>query len=218
VLGVLQHFLGRPGLDNPAQVHDGYPVREGPGEPEIVGYDQRGQPQCVPQVRDKQQDFPSHGGVQRGHRLVGRFGPRWPMISGLVLAGATMLGLLRIGTRTPVTATWWDFALAGAGSGLCLTPMTQVAVSAVGAGRAGMASAVHNALRQFGQVLGVAVLGALVYARASASGRLAGTQAAAFLRGLHAAMLLSGAVLLAAAGLVAFALRGSPRSARGKLP
>jgi DHA2 family methylenomycin A resistance protein-like MFS transporter len=48
--------------------------------------------------------------------------------------------------------------------------MTQVAVSAVGADRAGMASAVHNALRQFGQVLGVAVLGAIIDARAARAG------------------------------------------------
>lgn len=103
-------------------------------------------------------------------RLVGRVGPRWPMLAGLVAAGAAMLGLLRLGTRTGAGEIWWDFAVAGAGVGLCLTPMTQVAVSAVGADRAGMASAVHNALRQFGQVLGVAVLGAIIDARAARAG------------------------------------------------
>jgi DHA2 family methylenomycin A resistance protein-like MFS transporter len=75
--------------------------------------------------------------------------------------------------------------------------MTQVAVSAVAASRAGMASSVHNALRQFGQVLGVAVLGAIVYAHAGTNG------GQGFIAGLHAAMWVSGTALLAAAALAA---------------
>jgi MFS transporter, DHA2 family, methylenomycin A resistance protein len=130
-------------------------------------------------------------------RLTGRVGPRWPMVAGLVAAAAGMLGLLRLGAHTGAGATWWDFALTGAGVGLCLTPMTQVAVSAVPASRAGMASSVHNALRQFGQVLGVAVLGAIVYAHGSAG----------FVAGLHAAMWVSGLALFGAAILVIALLR-----------
>jgi MFS transporter, DHA2 family, methylenomycin A resistance protein len=130
-------------------------------------------------------------------RLTGRVGARWPMVGGLVAAGAAMLGLLRLGAHTGAGATWWDFAVAGAGVGLCLTPMTQVAVSAVPASRAGMASSVHNALRQFGQVLGVAVLGAIVYAHGSAG----------FVAGLHAAIWVSGLALFGAAILVIALLR-----------
>lgn len=73
--------------------------------------------------------------------------------------------------------------------------------------RAGMASAVHNALRQIGQVLGVAVLGALVYGQLTrdgpADGRLNPAQAALFVTGLHHALWVSGLALLAAAALVA---------------
>ncbi|MGH3186249.1 MAG: hypothetical protein ACRDPY_20115 [Streptosporangiaceae bacterium] len=79
--------------------------------------------------------------------------------------------------------------------------MTQVAVSAVGASRAGMASAVHNALRQFGQVLGVAVLGAIIDARRGPAG-------------LHAAMWVSGLALLAAAAGGHPAAAGRPAAAR----
>jgi len=56
-------------------------------------------------------------------------------------------------------------ALLGGGIGLCGTPISAIAMSAVDVPRAGMASAVVNSLRQVGQVFGVAVLGALVYAR-----------------------------------------------------
>ena len=138
--------------------------------------------------------------------LVGRFGARRPMIAGLVIAGAAMLGLVRLGSTTPMSAIWWNFALAGFGVGLCLTPMTATAMSAVGAARAGMASAVHNALRQLGQVLGVAILGALVYAGlpgGHGGALLPPATRPAFVAGLHHAMWLSGLALLAAAALSA---------------
>jgi MFS transporter, DHA2 family, methylenomycin A resistance protein len=70
-------------------------------------------------------------------------------------------------------------------------------VSAVPAPRAGMASSVHNALRQFGQVLGVAVLGAIVYAHGPSG----------FITGLHAAMWVSGTASLGAAVLATGLLR-----------
>ena len=98
-------------------------------------------------------------------RLTGRIGERWPLVAGLVIAGVATLGLLRLAPGTPLSAIWWNFALLGGGIGLCGTPISAIAMSAVDVPRAGMASAVVNSLRQVGQVFGVAVLGALVYAR-----------------------------------------------------
>jgi DHA2 family methylenomycin A resistance protein-like MFS transporter len=138
-------------------------------------------------------------------RLVGRIGAFWPMLAGLTLGGAATLGLLRLDPGTGIGAIWWDFALIGAGIGLCLTPMTTTAVSAVDSSRAGLASAVHNALRQFGQVLGVAVLGVIVYARVPTGGgqRLDHARSLLFVDGLHGSIWVSGIALLAAAALVA---------------
>jgi DHA2 family methylenomycin A resistance protein-like MFS transporter len=145
-------------------------------------------------------------------RLVGRVGPRGPMLAGLAAAGLATLGLLRLRPDTGTGAVWWDLALVGAGAGLCLTPMTAIAVSTVDAGSAGMASAVHNALRQVGQVLGVAVLGALVYGElpgdTGGGRRLDPAGRAAFVSGLHRALAVSGLALLAAALLAALVLRG----------
>jgi DHA2 family methylenomycin A resistance protein-like MFS transporter len=129
-------------------------------------------------------------------RSAGRIGPRWPMLAGLTAAGLAMLALPAFGLLRPHGgggAILVLFVVAGAGIGLCLTPMTQVAVSAVGASRAGMASGVHNSLRQFGQVLGIAVLGAIIEARGPAG----------FVAGLDVAMRVSGAALLAAAVMAA---------------
>jgi MFS transporter, DHA2 family, methylenomycin A resistance protein len=139
-------------------------------------------------------------------RLVGYFGPRLPMLAGLVIAGAATFGLLRLEVNTGIGAIWWNFAILGAGIGMCLTPMTAVAVSAVGASRAGMVSAVHNTLRQLGQVFGVAVLGALVYARLpgiSIGPRLDPAQGRLFIDGLHNALWVCGLALLASAALAA---------------
>ena len=138
-------------------------------------------------------------------RLVVLTGERWPLMIGLLVSGAATLGLLRLQAATPLSAIWWNFALLGAGVGVCGTPSSSIAMSAVTAARAGMASAVNNASRQIGQVFGVAVLGALVYARlpggSGTGGRLDPGRQAAFVTGLHHALWVSGLALLAAAAL-----------------
>ena len=145
-------------------------------------------------------------GAQLSGRLVGRLGPRSPMVIGLCLCGAAMIGLLRLSPGSPISAVWWDLLAVGFGGGLSLTPMTATAMAAVRSERAGMASAVHNSMRQVGQALGVAVLGSLVYAGvaggSAGGGRLTVAQSAAFVDGLHHAVLASGGCLLVAALLV----------------
>lgn len=152
-------------------------------------------------------------------RLVGRLGERWPLIVGLAGAGAAMLGLLRLGVATPTGAIWWNFALLGGAIGLCGTPMSTIAMSAVGTDRAGMASAMVNAVRQVGQVFGVAVLGALVYGRLPGGHVRDSADQIGFLDGLHQALWLSGLGLLAVAAVSAVLLvvsshRVSPSAAR----
>jgi MFS transporter, DHA2 family, methylenomycin A resistance protein len=153
-------------------------------------------------------------GASASGRLTGRFGPRWPMIAGLVIAGGATLGLLRLGLATGIGAIWWNFALLGAGIGLCLTPMTTVAMSAADASKAGMVSAVHNACRQVGQVFGVSVLGALVYSRLpahSVSRLVTDTQRGAFVAGLRDALWVEGIALFSAALLAAILFTSAPR-------
>jgi len=143
-------------------------------------------------------------------RLVGRFSERWPLLAGLVISGLAMLALRRLGPGTGLGGIWWIFALLGAGVGLCGTPMTTLALSAVHASRAGMASAVLNSFRQIGQVFGVAVLGAFVYARLP-GGTAAGLPTTAdrllFVAGLHDALLLSGVALIVTAAVIFPSLR-----------
>ena len=127
------------------------------------------------------------------------------MVLGLGLCGVAMIGLLRLRSDSPISEVWWDLLAVGFGGGLSLTPMTATAMAAVRSERAGMASAVHNSMRQVGQALGVAVLGSLVYAvvvgGVAGGRRLYGAQSAAFVDGLHHAVLVSGGCLLVAAVL-----------------
>lgn len=152
-------------------------------------------------------------------RIVARIGAETPMIAGLVIAGVATLLLIRLGTDTGYELIWWNFALLGAGVGLSLTPMTSVAMSATDAGHAGMVSAIHNALRQIGQVFGVAVLGALVYAGmtvgASARPYFDTATAIAFVQGLHTALTVSGVALLAVAVAAVLLLGVARRTTSG---
>lgn len=151
-------------------------------------------------------------------RLVDRTGERLPMIVGLVLAGLATLALLWLGADTGIGLIWWPFALLGIGIGLCGTVTTTIAMSAVDSRKAGMASAIVNALRQVGQVFGVAVLGAIVEAglpaSASSGGRLPPAQAGTFMSNLHVALAVSGIALLAVAVLALALLRRDPAAER----
>lgn len=150
-------------------------------------------------------------------RLLHRTGERLPVVAGLLAAGVAALGLLRLSATTPFAAIWWNFALLGAAIGLCGTPISTIAMSAVDQRRAGMASGVVNAARQLGQAFGIAVLGALVYARlpaASSAGPVDPAQAPLFVAGLHDALRVSGISLLAAGAVVA-GLTRKPRQPGG---
>jgi EmrB/QacA subfamily drug resistance transporter len=96
--------------------------------------------------------------------LVGRRGPRIPLVaSGAAIAagGALLLGL------SPATSYPWlalAMAVLGAGLGLVNPPITNTGVTGMPPSQAGVASAVISVTRQFGSVLGVAVMGAMLNA------------------------------------------------------
>ena len=139
-------------------------------------------------------------------RMTARFGPRPPMLAGMAMVAVAVLAMLRLEPETPIAAIWWAFALLGAGTGIALPAMTVTALSAAPAARAGMASALHNASRQLGQTFGVAVLGTVILARAGAAaegGTIAPAAFAAWVSGLHTALLVAAAFLAMAFVVVA---------------
>ncbi|HEY8371562.1 MAG TPA: MFS transporter [Pseudonocardiaceae bacterium] len=141
-------------------------------------------------------------------RLTARLGPRPPLALGYGCIALGLFGMVTLGPSTGYPLVGTLFATTGFGMGLVMTPASAAALASAPRQRSGAASAVVNAARQTGTALGVALLGALLTARAAAVGPLA-TPEETVLSGLHAAFLVAG---LASAGAVAVALlvRGAP--------
>ncbi|GAA4890070.1 MFS transporter [Streptomyces coeruleoprunus] len=133
--------------------------------------------------------------------LLGRYGPRLPLVTGLgvvSLAFAVLAG-------TTVDSGYGRVALfevaAGLGAGLTAAAGTESVMAAVPQDRAGLGSAVNDATRQVGSALGVAVQGSVlsaVYA-ARMPELLAGTPAERLLAPGAAHDLMAGRDALAAA-------------------
>lgn len=94
-------------------------------------------------------------------RLTERIGLRAPLVSGLALAGLGSLLLLAVGEHSSYTLFLAELSLVGIGGGFAIPPATEAVVSSAPDEKAGIASAVVNASRQTGGVLGVALLGSL---------------------------------------------------------
>ena len=96
-------------------------------------------------------------------KLVGEFGSRHLILLGItsqIIGFALLIAGLQISTVVVVTG----LAFVGAGAGLCLTPITSLAMTTVPPERAGMASGIMSAQRALGSTVGFAVLGSILAA------------------------------------------------------
>jgi DHA2 family methylenomycin A resistance protein-like MFS transporter len=126
-------------------------------------------------------------------RVAAHTGPRLPIVTGLVVGAAGLLGWLLAGPRVPYVVVAVPMAAAAAGTAFTMPASTAAIMEAAPAERAGAASAVFNAARQAGTAVGVAMFGTL------AAGGLVG--------GLHAGVATGGAAFVAAAVLAAVYIR-----------
>jgi EmrB/QacA subfamily drug resistance transporter len=98
-------------------------------------------------------------------RIVGRHGPRVPLVlSGVCTVTACAL-LIGIEPTTPFARLFAAYVIFGLGFGFVNTPITNTAVSGMPRAQAGVAAAIATTSRQVGQTLGVAVIGAIVTSR-----------------------------------------------------
>ncbi|HEX8005342.1 MAG TPA: MFS transporter [Trebonia sp.] len=150
-----------------------------------------------------------------GH-ITGRRGARIPLVaSGMFIAAGSCV-LLGLGPDTPYSQLALAYALLGAGQGLVNPPVTNAGVSGMPPEQAGVASAVISTTRQIGNVLGVAVMGAML--TASLRARLAAgaprgpafSYASAFSEATHGpwALAVACGLLIAVVGLVTTTARG----------
>ena len=124
-------------------------------------------------------------------RIMARTGPRTPMLAGLLAGAAGLGGIAAAATTAPYPVLAVAMGTAGFGMSMVMPAATAAVMEAAPPDRSGIASGVINAARQAGGVLGVALLGTLVPARASfAAGLQLGVA-------LSAGAFLLGAVLTA---------------------
>jgi EmrB/QacA subfamily drug resistance transporter len=111
-------------------------------------------------------------------RIVGRRGPRLPLvIAGVALVSACAL-LTGIDGETPLARLLVAYVVFGLGFGLVNAPITNAAVSGMPRAQAGVAAAIATTSRQVGSTLGVAVAGAIVAAHAGGAGLAAASHPA----------------------------------------
>lgn len=101
-------------------------------------------------------------------RLVGRVGPRTPLLLAGGFTAAGGLCLAGLGQDTSVYLLLVAYALIGVGFGFANAPITNTAVSGLPPARAGVAGAITSTARQFGAAIGIAVAGGLVAGAAPA--------------------------------------------------
>jgi EmrB/QacA subfamily drug resistance transporter len=99
-----------------------------------------------------------------GH-VAQRIGPRAPMTYGLVLVSAGLFGLTFVQPDTPYWVLAILFVMMGHGLGSTMAPMTAAVMGSVGPARAGLGSAMTNTSREVGGVLGIALLGTVLFDR-----------------------------------------------------
>jgi EmrB/QacA subfamily drug resistance transporter len=160
-------------------------------------------------------------------RLVSRIGTRGCCTVGLLLAATGMALLSTVGEGSP----YWRFLIGliplGAGMGLSMTPATTAVTNSLPPALQGVGSAMNDLSREVGGALGIAVLGSLLTAVYSSRLDLPGTPSpvadaakhsigvaahlggpvlthaqAAFVDGMHVALLGAAGVAIVAAAVV----------------
>jgi len=129
-----------------------------------------------------------------------KFGSRWLMTIGMVLLGVQLLYLSRLDADAGFWNLFPGFVVGGIGMAMAMTPTAAAATRAVPVDKAGVGSAVLNAMRQVGGSLGIAVMGAIVAAEAAGRPSVEG-----FMAGFERALLVA-AVIAFAGAAVAYAL------------
>ena len=133
-------------------------------------------------------------------KLSDRYGSRWLVSIGMVLLGVQLLYLSRLGADDSFWRILPGFLVGGVGMSMTMTPTAAAATRAVPVAKAGVGSAVLNAMRQVGGSLGIALMGAIV--AHSTNGRL-GVEP--FLDGFQNALTVAALIAFAGA-IVAFSL------------
>ncbi|WP_112241704.1 DHA2 family efflux MFS transporter permease subunit [Kribbella monticola] len=153
--------------------------------------------------------------VRYSEKLVMRFGPRRPMIAGLVLI---VVGLA-VFTQAPVNGNYFIhvlpvLALLGLGGGICFPALMGLSMADVKPEDAGLASGLIGTMGEVGAALGLAVLATLSATRTESLAAAGKPALDALTSGFHLSFAIAG-VIVAAAVVIACTLMRPARPAAG---
>ena len=168
-------------------------------------------------------------------RVSNLLGTRGAFVSALLISAAGNLGLLALGTDTPIWIYLVTTTVAGVGYGIIFSLVSEVAVASAPPERAGAASGISETSFELGTSLGLAIMGSLatVVFRNNSDGRdfsdtigetlhhaqslgaaqrtdLIDAARTAFVDGLHVAVATGAGLLVVMAAVVAILLRRRP--------
>ena len=155
--------------------------------------------------------------------IVGRFGVRPTLTTGLLLSAVSVAWL----TRLPVDGHYfWDlfpaFVLGGAGMGLSFVPVTIASLTGVERSDAGVASGLINTSRQIGGAIGIAAVSAVAASSTSryvqAHSAVTATSGAALDHGFQTALYTLTGLLLVGALIAVTVVRSAPTLSREVAP
>jgi MFS family permease len=107
---------------------------------------------------------------RRWGALADRYGPRWFMGFGPLIAGGGLFLLLRLDAKADyLTQLLPALVVFGLGLSMTVAPLTSTVLGAVEEKHAGVASGVNNAIARIAGLLAIAVLGAFVTSQFSSS-------------------------------------------------
>jgi len=133
-----------------------------------------------------------------------RYGPRWFMAGGPLIAGLSVIAFMR---APPDPNYWIDVfpPLLGFSLGLSFTvaPLTTTVLSDAGPSDAGIASGVNNAIARIAGLISIAAIGI------GASGGSANLT----MHGFHLSMLVTGVLIVAGGAIGAIGIRNPPHGA-----
>ncbi|MEV0763435.1 MFS transporter [Nocardia sp. NPDC050435] len=96
--------------------------------------------------------------------LADRIGLRWTTLAGLVILGAAMLVMSRLGVDASYLDALGPLLIMSAGLGLCTAPATTAILAGTPPEKHGVAAAVNDAAREIGAAVGIAIMGSLLAA------------------------------------------------------
>jgi EmrB/QacA subfamily drug resistance transporter len=112
-----------------------------------------------------------------GGFLTERFGPRPPLLAGMVLIVIAFLGLTGLDVDTSYNGQWPFYFLIGMAFGLVIVSTTEAIVGNIPVERGGIGGGLQSTANQLGGVLGTAIFGSIIVS--AVSGSLADKLAAA---------------------------------------